>query len=224
MTCKQVYVDCSLSEMGFGNSQVDGKWWPGGMSTTWASTPDTLYGWAEERKGQTAAQPGHCWRIRLIPLYGEARSQLFVECIGFVCHATSGGQDKGSEGGVFDLPYALFVGPFLKHLLFSAAHCQARLPVGGSMWIEDANVKKCSFKRPPQKPFAAVSRRAPSWVFEVALEKIFPDNGYSSGSMQTSLHTWVNRSAVKSLISLWRIEGKPPFGQDSACSTENLIP
>ena len=30
MTCKQVYVDCGLSEMGFGNSQVDGKvvtWW-----------------------------------------------------------------------------------------------------------------------------------------------------------------------------------------------------
>ena len=42
--------------------------------------------------------------------------------------------------------------------------------------------------------------------------------------MQTSLQTSVSRLAVRSLISLCRMEGKPPLGQKSACSTENFLP
>ena len=70
----------------------------------------------------------------------------------------------GGEGGVLDLSDSLFVGPFFKHLLFSVARYKARMLVGGSVWIEDTNVEKINVlsKQPPQKPFAAMSRRAPS--------------------------------------------------------------
>ena len=42
--------------------------------------------------------------------------------------------------------------------------------------------------------------------------------------MHTSLQTSVIRLAVRSLTSLWRRVGKPPFGQDRACSTVKLAP
>ena len=42
--------------------------------------------------------------------------------------------------------------------------------------------------------------------------------------MQTLEHTSEIRDAVKSLTSLWRKEGKPPFAHDRACSTENGLP
>ena len=43
--------------------------------------------------------------------------------------------------------------------------------------------------------------------------------------MATCEHTSVNNVAVRSLISLCRIEGvNPPLGQDKACSTEKDVP
>ena len=78
--------------------------------------------------------------------------------------------------------------------------------------------------RPPQKPLAAMSSRAPSCAFEVAPVRTFPVIGCRSGSMQTSLQTSVRTLAVRSLISLCLIDGKLPVGQDRACSTENLTP
>ena len=42
--------------------------------------------------------------------------------------------------------------------------------------------------------------------------------------MHTSLHTSVRRVAVKSLISLCLIDGKPPLAHDKACSTEKEAP
>ena len=51
-----------------------------------------------------------------------------------------------------------------------------------------------------------------------------PVIGCNSGSVQTSLQTSVSRLAVRSLISLCLIEGKPPLGLERTCSTENLAP
>ena len=42
--------------------------------------------------------------------------------------------------------------------------------------------------------------------------------------MHTSWHTSVRRVAVKFLISLCLIEGKPPLAQDKACSPEKVEP
>ena len=81
---------------------------------------------------------------------------------------------------------------------------------------------------PPQKPLAAMSNLAPSSVFAVRLVIVSVVISCRSGSTLTSLHTSVNRVAVKSLISLWRREwrreGKPPRGQESKCSTTKLAP
>ena len=48
--------------------------------------------------------------------------------------------------------------------------------------------------------------------------------GCRSGSIWTSGHISVRRFAVRSLISWWRMDGKPPLGQDRDCSIENLAP
>ena len=42
--------------------------------------------------------------------------------------------------------------------------------------------------------------------------------------MHTSEHTSVSKVAIESHTSLCRSDGKPPFGQESACSTERLAP
>ena len=42
--------------------------------------------------------------------------------------------------------------------------------------------------------------------------------------MHASWHTSVRRVAVRFLISLCLIEGKPPLAQDRACSTEKVEP
>ena len=66
---------------------------------------------------------------------------------------------------------------------------------------------------PPQKPFATMSRRAPSWVFAVALVSCSLE---SATPEQISVGRW----AVKSLISLCLIERYPPLGHDRAWWTE----
>ena len=68
-----------------------------------------------------------------------------------------------------------------------------------------------------------LSNLAPSWTFEEAPLSCSPFTLWSSGSTQTSFRTSVSRLAVRSLISLWRIDGKPPFGHERACSTENFM-
>jgi len=63
-----------------------------------------------------------------------------------------------------------------------------------------------------------MSSLAPSWM-------IFwlPPECYSS-STTTCEHTSVNKVAIRSLISLCRIEGSPPLGQDNACSIVKEVP
>ena len=78
--------------------------------------------------------------------------------------------------------------------------------------------------QPPQKPLAAMSRHASSWVLAVAPARTPPVIGCRSGSMQTSLQTSGRRLAVRFLISLCLMGGKPPLGQNRACCTENLAP
>ena len=84
--------------------------------------------------------------------------------------------------------------------------------------------KKVRSYRPLQSLFAAISSLAPSCVLADAPERGSPVMGCRCGSMQTSLHTSDRRLAVRSLISLCLIDGKPPFGQVKACSTEKWEP
>ena len=51
-----------------------------------------------------------------------------------------------------------------------------------------------------------------------------PSIGCSSGSTVTLWQTSVNREAVRSQISLWRMIGKAPLGHERACSTEKCEP
>ena len=77
---------------------------------------------------------------------------------------------------------------------------------------------------PPQKPFTAMSSRAPSWVLVEFRLKVSFDKGCRSGSVLTSWHTSVSKLAVRSLISLCRRIGKPPLEQVKAWSIVNLVP
>ena len=77
--------------------------------------------------------------------------------------------------------------------------------------------KQVLLNLPPQKPLAAMSRRAPSWTLDEAPVSDSPVIGCNYGSVQTSLHTSVRRLVVRSLISLCLIVGNPLLGQELEC-------
>ena len=76
--------------------------------------------------------------------------------------------------------------------------------------------KKVRSYRLPQRPLAAMSRRAPSWVFADTPDSCSLVMGCRCGSTLTSLHTSDIRLAVRSRISLCLIDGNPPLGQEIA--------
>ena len=76
--------------------------------------------------------------------------------------------------------------------------------------------------RPPQNPFTETSSLAPSLAFEVLLVKTSPVRGWRSGSTKISWQTSVRMLVVISLISLWRIDGKPPRGMKKHAQPRNL--
>ena len=57
------------------------------------------------------------------------------------------------------------------------------------MWVETGTSKYVLSNLPPQKPLAAMSRRAPSWTLDEAPVRDSPVIGCNSGSIQTSLQT-----------------------------------
>ena len=61
-------------------------------------------------------------------------------------------------------------------------------------------------------------------MLEVALVSASPVSGCRLGSIMTSWHTSVSRPAVMSHDTLlWRMVGKPPLGQERACSTVKVV-
>ena len=78
--------------------------------------------------------------------------------------------------------------------------------------------------QPPHSPLVVMSRRAPSWLLEVAPWRCSPVTGCKCGSMHTLLQTSVRRLAAISLISLCHKVGKPPLEQERAISTKNCEP
>ena len=69
-----------------------------------------------------------------------------------------------------------------------------------------------------------MSSLAPSVVIADRPDSTSLNTSCRSGSTWTSRHTSVSRFAVMSLISLCRMEGNPPRGQESTCSTVKLAP
>ena len=53
----------------------------------------------------------------------------------------------GCKGTVFHLAHSLFVGPVLESLMSLVRGGEALLAVGGSMRVEDSNIKVSPFKR-----------------------------------------------------------------------------
>lgn len=69
-----------------------------------------------------------------------------------------------------------------------------------------------------------MSTLAPSLVLTEDLEKFSPFSFCKVGSTVTLEQGSVRRVAVRSLISLWRRVGNPPFEQERACSVMKLLP
>ena len=116
--------------------------------------------------------------------------------------------------------HTLFVRSDLGPLMSSIGGGKALLTVRRGMRVENLDIKIGPLiTTPPQKPLAAMSSLAPSSVIIEALLKISPIIGCNGGSMQTSVQTSDSQPATVSLTSLWRIDGKPPLGQESERST-----
>ena len=104
--------------------------------------------------------------------------------------------------------------------MFPVDSLRVGVSVGYGVWVKYPNIKKGSFEgASPYSILAAMSRRAPGCVLALAPARFSPVTGNSSGSVQTLLQTSLRRSAVKSRISLCRMDGKPPFAHERACST-----
>ena len=73
--------------------------------------------------------------------------------------------------------------------------------VAGCIGVEYTHIKEGILARIPET----------SSVLVEASLKDSPDSGCKCGSMTTLGQTSVSREAVRSLISLWRIVGKPPM-------------
>ena len=103
-------------------------------------------------------------------------------------------------------------------------HCRwCLVSIRGGEGVKYSHVKGL-LKLPPQTPLADTSNLAPSWLLAEAPLSWSGVTGCKSGSTHTSLHTSVSRESVMSWISLCLRDGKPPFAQESACSTLNLLP
>jgi len=75
------------------------------------------------------------------------------------------------------------------------------LGIGGSItWSMRIENYYIFSHHPPQKPFAEMSRHAPSSVFEEAKENCSPVTDCKWGSTSTSLQTSVSKLAVQSHI------------------------
>ncbi len=101
--------------------------------------------------------------------------------------------------------------------MFPVDSLRVGVSVGCGVWVKYPNIKKGNLSKEP--PHTAMSRRAPGCVLALAPARFSPVTGNSSGSVQTLLLTSLRRSAVKSRISLCRMDGKPPFAHERACST-----
>ena len=110
----------------------------------------------------------------------------------------------------------------LSCFLYVAARLCWRLE--GAIGLKTLTSKNALSYRPPQKPLAAICSLAPSSVTAEAPVMGSPVIGCSVGSMQTSLHTSDSQHPTVPRTSLCLIEGKPPFGQESECSTVKLDP
>jgi len=65
---------------------------------------------------------------------------------------------------------------------------------------------------------------APSSLLAVANCNGSPSTSWRAGSTPKSLHTSLKRLAVKSLTSLWRMDGNPPQGQVKAYFILKVLP
>ena len=126
-------------------------------------TSDALYSRAKQRKAQTATKPTQDNRILITPLSRQKGSQTLVEGYGFMSQSPSGRQDDRSKRGMFSFTNLLAV--TFNVLMF----LECRRQWGGAVRRSkiQTSIKHLS-DRPPQNPFVAMSKRAPSWVLEVA--------------------------------------------------------
>jgi len=81
--------------------------------------------------------------------------------------------------------------------------------IGARKRVKHPNIKKHTLPITTQKSLATTSRLAPSSLLAIANYNGSPSIGWRAGSTLTSLHTSLNRLAVKSLTSLRRMDGNP---------------
>ena len=83
--------------------------------------------------------------------------------------------------------------------------------------------KKAHSKRPPQKPLAATSSLAPSFVMAQVPERASPVIGCKVGSMHTLWQTSLIRFAIKSIFIV-SYSWETALWTQYACSTEKFVP
>ena len=125
---------------------------------------------------------------------------------------------------MFNFSHALFICPLLFLLMFGIHFPIVMFLLEAACGLNTRTSRNVLSHLPPQNPFMAISNLPPLVEMAVLPDSSSDDTSCKFGSTQASLHTSVNSVAVMSRISLCLIEGNPPHGQDSTCSTVKLAP
>ena len=179
------------------------------VSNTRTRTMHTCNGWPQKRERKAAMEPAHDYTVLITPFWCQEWSKSFVKGGGFGSKATCSRHHNWSKGSEFNLPDPLAISMPLCILMVSISS-RNRIYIRGGKRIKNSHIHKTAFRLTPQKPFIAMSKRAPSWVLAVArANEPGSLTGCKTGSTWTWWHTSVRRQAVRSLISLCRREGRP---------------
>ena len=141
-----------------------------------------------------------------------------------MAHSSCSWKDQRGKIAVFHLSELWFISPILWRVMFPIHWLKIWSTVGSSKWIEDSNISIALFKTASPKTIHWDIRTSTVLNISCFVIKFLSVSGCKWGSTSTSWHTSVSRSAIKSLTSLWQIDGNSPFGQDRAWSTENVEP
>ncbi len=121
--------------------------------------------WMVEQSGEKDS-----WHLieRIVELYGwslfgQAGSKSLVESKSLFCKAPPRQRkDDGSEGRNLHLTEMLLVSTFLVTSCFRYNRSKAECDCWREIRVEDPDIDECALKSSTQKPFIAMSKRAPT--------------------------------------------------------------
>lgn len=181
----------------------------------WSCTSDRHDRCSQKSKAQATANPVHCFSIWHTSLVTYHRCKPLIKSCCSSTHATCWWHYQWCECGMFNFVYMLFILPFL------FCSCLLYTDARGPCWFDWAlelntlTSRNAFSNLPPQKPYTAMSKWAPSSVIAEWCDIVSPESDCRWSSVVTPWQTSDSNEAVMSLTSLWETSQQ---GTDQFCN------